>query len=102
MRQRSAGKFVPRRCFMAWNISRQSVAMKSTWDAPVVESPTRVFKSKHLKSWKATERGDEGAVSENGRVWGTSIHGLFDQAEFRRGWLNRVRGQEGTLAHFAS
>ena len=40
-------------------------------------------------------RGNEGAVSESGLVWGTSIHGLFDQAEFRRGWLNRVRGRKG-------
>ena len=40
-------------------------------------------------------RGDEGAASENGRVWGTSIHGLFDQAAFRRGWLNRARAQKG-------
>jgi adenosylcobyric acid synthase len=42
-----------------------------------------------------TAMGDEGAVSENGRVWGTSIHGLFDQAAFRRGWLNRARGRKG-------
>ena len=39
--------------------------------------------------------GDEGAASENDRVWGTSIHGLFDQAGFRRGWLNRSRGRKG-------
>ena len=39
--------------------------------------------------------GDEGAASENGRVWGTSIHGLFDQAGFRRGWLNRARRRKG-------
>jgi adenosylcobyric acid synthase len=38
---------------------------------------------------------EEGAASENGRVWGTSIHGLFDQAGFRRSWLNRVRGRKG-------
>jgi adenosylcobyric acid synthase len=42
-----------------------------------------------------TAMGDEGAASENGRVWGTSIHGLFDQARFRRGWLNRARGRKG-------
>jgi adenosylcobyric acid synthase len=40
---------------------------------------------------------EEGAASENGRVWGTSIHGLFDQAGFRRGWLNRARGRKGLL-----
>ncbi len=39
--------------------------------------------------------GDEGATNKGGRVWGTSIHGLFDQARFRRGWLNRARGRKG-------
>jgi adenosylcobyric acid synthase len=51
---------------------------------------------------EANQNGNEGAVSESGLVWGTSIHGLFDQAEFRRGWLNRVRGRKGLspiLAH---
>jgi len=38
---------------------------------------------------------NEGAASANGRIWGTSIHGLFDQAGFRRSWLNRVRGRKG-------
>jgi adenosylcobyric acid synthase len=47
------------------------------------------------ESGEGAEMGDEGAVSENGRVWGTSIHGLFDQAGFRRGWLNRLRGRKG-------
>ncbi|MDN5940792.1 MAG: cobyric acid synthase [Nitrospira sp.] len=42
-------------------------------------------------------RGDEGAASENGRVWGSSIHGLFDQAAFRRGWLNRARAWKGLV-----
>jgi adenosylcobyric acid synthase len=52
----------------------------------------------HLEGSKTLEgdgMGDEGAASENGLVWGTSIHGLFDQAGFRRGWLNRVRGRKG-------
>ena len=40
-------------------------------------------------------RGDEGAANESDLVWGTSIHGLFDQPEFRRGWLNRARVRKG-------
>jgi adenosylcobyric acid synthase len=40
-------------------------------------------------------KDSEGAAREDGRVWGTSIHGLFDQAVFRRGWLNRVRDRKG-------
>ena len=47
--------------------------------------------------WEGNARCEEGSVSENGRVWGTSIHGLFDQAGFRRGWLNRARGRKGLL-----
>jgi adenosylcobyric acid synthase len=47
------------------------------------------------EAWAGQAVGDEGAASENGHVWGTSIHGLFDQAEFRRGWLNRARNRKG-------
>jgi len=52
----------------------------------------------HIETTKrvgANQGENEGAVSESGLVWGTSIHGLFDQPEFRRGWLNRVRGRKG-------
>lgn len=53
------------------------------------------FQIESVESWEGRETGDEGAASENGLVWGTSIHGLFDQAEFRRSWLNRARGRKG-------
>jgi len=33
----------------------------------------------------------DGAMSADGLVWGTYIHGVFDQPGFRRLWLNRVR-----------
>ncbi|WP_447603609.1 cobyric acid synthase [Nitrospira sp. Nam80] len=33
----------------------------------------------------------EGAVREDGLIWGTYIHGVFDEPAFRRAWLNRVR-----------
>lgn len=41
----------------------------------------------------------DGAVSHNGLVWGTYIHGLFDQPAFRRAWLNRIRLRKGWEAH---
>jgi adenosylcobyric acid synthase len=37
----------------------------------------------------------DGAVRHDGLVWGTYIHGLFDQPGFRRIWLNRVRMRKG-------
>lgn len=33
----------------------------------------------------------DGAVRPDGLVWGTYIHGLFDEPGFRRAWLNRLR-----------
>ena len=41
---------------------------------------------------------EEGAVAPGGRVWGTSVHGLFDTPEFRRAWLNRARVGKGLEA----
>jgi adenosylcobyric acid synthase len=37
----------------------------------------------------------DGAVSPHGLVWGTYIHGVFDQPGFRRAWLNRIRLRKG-------
>jgi len=38
-----------------------------------------------------SEQSYDGAVRNDGLVWGTYIHGVFDEPEFRRDWLNRVR-----------
>jgi adenosylcobyric acid synthase len=40
----------------------------------------------------------EGAHSEDGRVIGTSIHGLFDAAGFRRNFVDTVREWKGLAA----
>jgi adenosylcobyric acid synthase len=39
--------------------------------------------------------GLDGALRDDGLVWGTYIHGLFDQPSFRRAWLNRLRARKG-------
>lgn len=46
-------------------------------------------------SWHSTVAALDGAISRDGLVWGTYIHGLFEQSEFRRDWLNRVRRRKG-------
>ena len=40
--------------------------------------------------WRA-----EGAVSVDGRILGTYVHGVFDSPSFRRGFLNRLRVARG-------
>lgn len=42
-----------------------------------------------------TTRHEEGAVSADGKVLGTYLHGLFDAPEFRRLFLNRLRTVRG-------
>ena len=37
----------------------------------------------------------DGAISANGKIWGTYIHGIFDNDEFRTGFLNEIRITEG-------
>ncbi|HXR34791.1 MAG TPA: cobyric acid synthase [Candidatus Binataceae bacterium] len=41
----------------------------------------------------------EGAQSDDGRVLGTSVHGLFDSAGFRRSFLDSVRAAKGLAPH---
>ncbi len=43
----------------------------------------------------ATPYTDDGAIREDGLVWGTYIHGVFDEPQFRRVWLNRARAWKG-------
>jgi cobyric acid synthase len=42
-----------------------------------------------------SKRWSEGAVSPDGRVIGTYVHGLFDAPLFRRTFLNRLRDRRG-------
>lgn len=38
---------------------------------------------------------EDGAISPQGHVWGTYLHGVFDQPGFRRAWLNKLRERRG-------
>ena len=43
----------------------------------------------------------DGALSPNGRIWGTYLHGVFDEPGFRRSWLESIgwncRGEARSL-----
>lgn len=40
-------------------------------------------------------RDGSGCGMENNRVWGSYLHGIFDNDEFRRWWINRLRKGRG-------
>ena len=40
----------------------------------------------------------DGAMTVDGRCWGTYIHGIFDNDGFRRDFLNRIRREKGLNA----
>lgn len=44
---------------------------------------------------KGVEPELEGAMSSDGLIWGSYIHGLFDQPGYRRQWLNSIRRRKG-------
>jgi len=56
--------------------------------------------------FKITKRGftqtdiNDGVVSKEGMVWGTYIHGIFDNNSFRRAFVNFLRNKKG-LAIFS-
>jgi adenosylcobyric acid synthase len=59
----------------------------------VYETGSRPF-AQILREGERTSIPD-GAISESERVWGTYLHGIFDQDAFRHALLNRLRLQCG-------
>jgi adenosylcobyric acid synthase len=55
----------------------------------------------HRAAFKIVERLgraaeiEDGAVSPDGRVWGTYLHGLFENDRFRRRLIESMRGKKG-------
>jgi len=60
-------------------------------------SPQRVLSLKDRPQGARELQSLDGAMSADGLVWGTYIHGVFDQPDFRRQWLNRVRVRKNLL-----
>jgi len=56
-----------------------------------VPAPQRDLSSKDHPQGVREFQGLDGAKNADGMVWGTYIHGVFDQPGFRREWLNRAR-----------
>jgi adenosylcobyric acid synthase len=44
----------------------------------------------------------DGLITADGRVWGTYIHGIFDNDAFRRDFLTRLRQKYGAAAEFGA
>jgi cobyric acid synthase len=40
----------------------------------------------------------DGVISQNGKLWGTYIHGILHNDELRRSWLNQLRLARGWQA----
>jgi adenosylcobyric acid synthase len=47
------------------------------------------------RSESGEDEGVDGAVNDNGKIWGTYLHGVFDLSGFRRAWINRIRDRKG-------
>lgn len=58
-------------------------------------SSSPCFTIEKRKAEAQSESSSDGAISTSGLVWGTYIHGVFDEPGFRRAWLNRIRQRKG-------
>ena len=67
------------------------IHMGTTTRAKMTSPCFRILPNHDKPSLDPGDERDEGAMRANGLVWGTYIHGVFDQPGFRREWLNRVR-----------
>lgn len=71
-------------------VTGYEIHMGQTYRAPEVPAAFRLWRENDPE----TEVMD-GAVSPNGLVWGTYLHGLFDADGFRRIFLNQLRNTRG-------
>jgi adenosylcobyric acid synthase len=51
--------------------------------------------TEHARGYEIHMGETSGAINNGGRVWGTYVHGLFDDDAFRHRFLDRVRAQCG-------
>lgn len=71
------------------------IHMGATRTLDLIPSCFRILTSQTPPSVEPPVSRVDGAMSLDGRVWGTYIHGVFDQPVFRRQWLNRARARKG-------
>ena len=45
----------------------------------------------HAKALRLADGSEDGAVSPDGRVWGSYLHGIFDDDDFRRWFIDMLR-----------
>ncbi|NTV14745.1 MAG: cobyric acid synthase [Desulfobulbaceae bacterium] len=45
----------------------------------------------HAKALRLADGSEDGAVSADGRVWGSYLHGIFDDDDFRRWFIDMLR-----------
>lgn len=50
-----------------------------------------------LKAIEDIQPHIEGIATSDGRIWGSYLHGLFDNDVFRRSWLNGIRIKRGLI-----
>ena len=77
-------------CIRGMSLRGYEIHMGQTEFAPDAKHPLRITQ----KAGKECDR-QEGLASEDGLVFGTYVHGIFDNDAFRRGILNALRQRKG-------
>ena len=67
------------------------IHMGVTTRANAVSPCFQILSDDEIASLEQSVKRDDGGRRADGLVWGTYIHGVFDEPTFRRQWLNRIR-----------
>lgn len=78
------------------SIEGYEIHMGNTRFLRQVRQPFRIREQKiNQEPNAASEWFPDGVISDNGLIWGTYVHGILDNDQFRRMWLNRLREAKG-------
>lgn len=79
----------------AFNVGGYEIHMGRTWFTGGGNPIFRVRTILQGQTEGSSEWRNEGAENRNGRIWGTYVHGILHNDNFRRAWLNDIRLSKG-------
>jgi adenosylcobyric acid synthase len=87
-----AGQRVARQRVVSSNFPQEGLPVTGY---EIHQGRSRVMEEEEMGTHSLFDDPNLGLVDETLSVWGTYLHGIFDNGPWRRAWLNRLRQQRG-------
>lgn len=90
-----AGQKVARQRLVTSNFPQEGLPVSGY---EIHQGRTRLMETEANNTHSLFDDPNLGVVDDTQSVWGTYLHGIFDNGPWRRAWLNRLRQQRGLRA----